>query len=72
MFLRGRNIMVPDFETAIYRIDDYINALNAMRLDGTPLKTPVCTDRNGFDGICTRMRSTDMSFPQLFHRYPDR
>lgn len=61
----GRNKIVPDLETAMFRIKDYAGPTNAMRLDcKTPcVKTSVCADCNSPGRICNYWTITEKSFP---------
>ena len=62
----GRNKIVPDLETAMYRIKDYAAPTNTMRLDmKTPCaKTSVCADCNSPGRICNYWTITEKSFPK--------
>ena len=62
----GRNKIVPDLETAMYRIKDYASPTNAMRLDcKTPcVKTSECADCNSPGRICNSWTITEKSFPK--------
>lgn len=63
--LIGRNKIVPDLETAMYRIKDYASPTNAMRLDcKTPcVKTSECADCKSPGRICNTWTITEKSFP---------
>jgi hypothetical protein len=62
----GRNKVVPDLETAMYRIKDYAAPANTMRLDmKTPcVKTSVCADCSSPARICNYWTITEKSFPK--------
>jgi L-lactate utilization protein LutB len=62
----GRNKIVPDLETAMYRIKDYAAPANAMRLDcKTPcVKTSECADCKSPGRICNSWTITEKSFPK--------
>lgn len=62
----GRNKIVPDVETAMYRIKDYASPTNAMRLNcKTPcVKTSECADCNSSGRICNTWTITEKSFPK--------
>ncbi len=64
--LVGRNKIVPDIETAMYRIKDYAAPANAMRLDcKTPcVKTSECDDCKSPGRICNTWTITEKSFPK--------
>ncbi len=64
--LIGRNKIVPDLETAMYRIKDYAAPTNAMRLDcKTPCATTAeCADCNSPGRICNSWTITEKSFPK--------
>lgn len=64
--LIGRNKIVPDLETAMYRIKDYAAPTNAMRLDcKTPCaKTSECADCKSPGRICNSWTITEKSFPR--------
>ncbi|BHH85278.1 lactate utilization protein [Desulforhopalus sp. 52FAK] len=64
--LIGRNKIVPDLETAMYRIKDYAAPTNAMRLDcKTPCaKTSECADCKSPGRICNHWTITEKSFPK--------
>lgn len=63
--LAARNKIVPDLETAMFRIKDYAAPTNAMRLDyKTPcMKTSVCADCSSPERICNYWTITEKSFP---------
>jgi len=62
----GRNKIVPDLETAMWRIKDFAAPANAMRLDcKTPcVKTSECADCNSPGRICNSWTITEKSFPK--------
>lgn len=62
----GRNKLVSDVETAMWRIKDYAAPANAMRLDcKTPcVKTSECADCNSPGRICNSWAITEKSFPK--------
>ena len=62
----GRNKIVPDLESAMYRIKDYAAPTNAMRLDcKTPCaKTSECADCKSPGRICNSWAITEKSFPK--------
>ena len=64
--LVGRNKIVPDLETAMYRIKEYAAPVNAIRLDKkTPCaKTSYCEECNSPDRICNTWTITEKSFPK--------
>jgi len=64
--LIGRNKIVPDLDTAMYRIKDYAAPTNAMRLDcKTPCaKTSECADCKSPGRICNHWTITEKSFPK--------
>jgi len=64
--LVGRNKIVPDLETAMYRIKEYAAPVNAMRLDKkTPCtKTSYCEECNSPGRICNTWTITEKSFPK--------
>ncbi len=66
VILVGRNKIVPDLESAIYRIKEYASPVNAMRLDcKTPcVKTGHCEDCNSPGRICNSWTITEKSFPK--------
>jgi L-lactate utilization protein LutB len=63
--LIGRNKIVPDLETAMYRIKDYSAPTNTMRLGmKTPcVKTSICADCSSPARICNHWAITEKSFP---------
>lgn len=62
----SRNKIVPDLETAMYRIKDYAAPTNAMRLKfKTPcMKTAECADCNSPSRICNHWTINEKSFPK--------
>jgi hypothetical protein len=62
----GRNKIVPDLDTAIERIKDFVAPANAMRLDcQTPcVKTSKCENCNSPGRICNTWTITEKSFPK--------
>ncbi|MEE4165040.1 MAG: lactate utilization protein [Desulfocapsaceae bacterium] len=62
----GRNKLVTDLETAMWRIKDFAAPANAMRLDcKTPcVKTSECADCNSPGRICNSWTITEKSFPK--------
>lgn len=64
--LVGRNKIVADLESAMFRIKDYVAPANAMRLDcKTPcVKTGRCEDCKGPGRICNSWTITEKSFPK--------
>lgn len=62
----GRNKIVPDLETSMYRIKDFAAPANAMRLDcKTPCaKTSECADCKSPSRICNHWTITEKSFPK--------
>lgn len=64
--LVGRNKIVPDLESAMYRIKDYAAPANSMRLGmKTPCaKTATCADCNSPGRICNYWTITEKSFPR--------
>ena len=62
----GRNKIVPDLDTAMWRIKDFAAPANAMRLDcKTPcVKTSECADCNSPGRICNSWTITEKSFPK--------
>ncbi len=65
IILVGRNKIVPDLESALFRIQNYAAPVNTMRLDKkTPCaKTSFCTDCKSPDRICNTWTITEKSFP---------
>ncbi|MFP4070771.1 MAG: lactate utilization protein [Desulfovibrionales bacterium] len=63
--LAGRNKIVPDLETAFFRIKDFAAPVNAMRLDKkTPCtKTSYCEECKSPDRICNVWTIQEKSFP---------
>ena len=66
VILVGRNKIVPDLESAMYRIKDYAAPTNTMRLDmKTPCaKTATCADCKSPFRICNYWTITEKSFPK--------
>jgi len=64
--LVGRNKIVPDLDTAMFRVKNYVAPTNAMRLDKkTPcVKTSYCEDCNSPERICNSWTITEKSFPK--------
>jgi L-lactate utilization protein LutB len=64
--LVGRNKIVSDLDTAMWRVKNYVAPTNAMRLDKkTPcVKTSYCEDCNSPDRICNSWTITEKSFPK--------
>ena len=62
----GRNKIVPDLETAMYRIKDYAAPANAMRLKcKTPcVKTSECADCKSPGRICNTWTITEKAYPK--------
>jgi len=62
----GRNKIVPDLESAMWRIKDYAAPANAMRLDcKTPcVATSECADCSSPGRICNSWTVTEKSFPK--------
>lgn len=62
----GRNKIVPDLETAMWRIKDYAAPTNAMRLKyKTPCsKTSECADCSSPERICNTWTITEKSYPK--------
>lgn len=62
----GRNKIVPDLESAMYRIKDYAAPANAMRLNcETPcVKTSECADCKSPGRICNTWTITEKSYPK--------
>ena len=62
----GRNKIVPDLDSAMYRIKDYAAPINAMRFKTkTPcVKTSFCKDCSSQDRICSTWTITEKSFPK--------
>ena len=65
IILVARNKIVPDMESALFRIQNYAAPVNTMRLDKkTPCaKTSFCTDCKSPDRICNTWTITEKSFP---------
>ena len=66
LVLTGRNKIVPDINTAMERIKNYVAPTNAMRLDmKTPcVKTGECSECKASARICNSWTITQKSFPQ--------
>jgi L-lactate utilization protein LutB len=66
IILVGRNKIVPDLESAMYRIKDYAATTNTIRLDmKTPCaKTSICADCKSPQRICNYWTITEKSFPK--------
>jgi L-lactate utilization protein LutB len=66
IILVGRNKIVPDLESALFRIQNYAAPVNTMRLDKkTPCaKTSFCADCKSPDRICNTWTITEKSFPK--------
>jgi hypothetical protein len=67
VLLVGRNKIVPDVESAMYRIRNYAAPLNAIRHAGfkTPCrKTSYCMDCTSPDRICNTWSITEKSYPK--------
>lgn len=66
LVLVGRNKIVPDVESAMIRIKNYVAPANAMRLDmKTPcVKTGECADCKSSARICNTWTITEKSFPK--------
>ncbi len=62
----GRNKVVPDLETAMFRIKNYAAPINAIRhKTKTPCaKTASCEDCNSPERICNAWTITEKSFPK--------
>jgi L-lactate utilization protein LutB len=62
----GRNKIVPDLESAMFRIKNYAAPVNTMRLDKkTPCtKTSYCEECKSPDRICNTWTITEKSFPK--------
>lgn len=65
LVLTGRNKIVPDINTAMERIKNYVAPTNAMRLDmKTPcVKTGECSECKASARICNSWTITQKSFP---------
>nr|WP_320014201.1 lactate utilization protein [uncultured Desulfobacter sp.] len=65
LVLTGRNKIVPDIDTAMERIKNYVAPTNAMRLDmKTPcVKTGECSECKASARICNSWTITQKSFP---------
>ena len=66
VILVGRNKIVPDLESAMFRIKNYAAPVNTMRLDKkTPCaRTSCCEDCKSPDRICNIWAITEKSFPR--------
>ena len=66
VILIGRNKIVPDLESAMFRIKNYAAPVNTMRLDmKTPCaRTSCCEDCKSPDRICNTWTITEKSFPK--------
>lgn len=66
LVLVGRNKIVPDVESAIDRIKNYVAPTNSMRLDmKTPcVQTGECADCKSTSRICNTWTITEKSFPK--------
>ena len=66
IILIGRNKIVSDLETAMFRIKNYVAPTNSMRLDKkTPcVKTTYCEECKSPDRICNSWTITEKSFPK--------
>jgi len=66
VLLIGRNKIVPDLETAFYRVKEYAAPVNAMRLDKkTPcVHTAECQDCSTPDRICNYWSVVEKCFPK--------
>lgn len=66
LVLTGRNKIVPDIDTAMERIKNYVAPTNAMRLDmKTPcVKTGACSECKASARICNTWTITQKSFPK--------
>jgi len=64
--LIGRNKIVPDLESAMFRIKNYAAPVNTMRLGKkTPcVKTSYCEECKSPDRICNTWTITEKSFPK--------
>ena len=64
--LVGRNKIVPDLESAIYRIKNYSAPANSMRLEkkNPCVKTSFCEECKSPDRICNTWTITEKSFPK--------
>ena len=62
----GRNKIVSDLDSAMYRIKDYAAPVNAMRFNTkTPcVKTSFCKECESQDRICSSWTITEKSFPK--------
>ena len=66
IILLGRNKIVPDLDSAMFRIKNYAAPANAMRLEKkTPCtKTSYCEECKSPDRICNVWSITEKSFPK--------
>jgi L-lactate utilization protein LutB len=66
IILIGRNKIVPDLESAMFRIKNYAAPVNTMQLDKkTPCaRTSCCEDCKGPDRICNTWAITEKCFPK--------
>ena len=66
VILVGRNKIVPDLESAMFRIKNYAAPVNSMQLDKkTPCaRTSCCEDCKSPDRICNTWAITEKSFPR--------
>ncbi|MBC2694429.1 MAG: lactate utilization protein [Desulfobacteraceae bacterium] len=66
IILVGRNKIVPDLESAMFRIKNYAAPVNTMQLDmKTPCaRTSCCEDCKSPDRICNTWTITEKSFPK--------
>ena len=66
IILLGRNKIVPDLESAMFRIKNYAAPVNTMRLDKkTPCaRTSCCEDCKSPDRICNTWAITEKCFPK--------
>ena len=66
LVITGRNKIVPDIESAMERIKDFVAPANAMRLDmKTPcVKTGFCSECKSSARICNTWTITQKSFPK--------
>lgn len=62
----GRNKLVPDLESAMFRVKNIASPINAMRLDKkTPcVSTSFCQDCKSPERICSFWSITEKSFPK--------
>jgi L-lactate utilization protein LutB len=66
IIIAGRNKIVPDLESAIFRIKNYSAPVNSMRLKKkTPcIKTSFCEECKSPDRICNTWTITEKSYPK--------